>query len=66
MCHRCVTRVPFHDNDDETRTSKVFIWKYPIKQPVKNSIAVMSEINDDNLADHIRVCSDLIQNYTTK
>jgi hypothetical protein len=56
----------FHDSDEATLTSKGFIWVYPGKQPVKNSIAVMPEINDDNFADCIGVCSDFIQNYTTK
>jgi hypothetical protein len=56
----------FHNNDDATLTSKGFIWVFPGKQPVKNSIAVMPEINDDDFSECIGVCSDFIQNYTTK
>jgi hypothetical protein len=39
----------FHQEDDITLTSKGYIWAYPGKQPIKNSIAVMPELNKDDL-----------------
>ena len=53
----------WHENDTVTLTSKNYIWAYPGKQPIKNSIAVMPEINNDNVSGCIGVCSDYIQNY---
>lgn len=53
----------FHDNDEATLTSKGFIWVFPGKQPVSNSIAVMPEIHNDDYSQCIGICSDLIQNY---
>ena len=37
----------WHQKDDVTLTSKGWIWAYPGKQPVKGSIAVMPELNND-------------------
>lgn len=53
----------FHDNDEATLTSKGFIWVFPGKQPVSNSIAVMPEIYNDDFSKCIGICSDFIQNY---
>jgi hypothetical protein len=53
----------WHENDTVTLTSKKYIWAYPGKQPTKNSIAVMPEINNDNITNCIGICSDYIQNY---
>ena len=53
----------FHDNDDLTLTSKGFLWVFPVKQPVKNSIAVLPELYNDDLSSCIGICSDLINNY---
>ena len=53
----------FHDNDDLTLTSKGFLWVFPGKQPVKNSIAVLPELYNDDLSSCIGICSDLINNY---
>jgi len=53
----------WHENDTLTLTSKNYIWAYPGKQPIKNSIAVMPEINSDNISQCLGVCSDYIQNY---
>ena len=46
-----------------TLTSKNYIWAYPGKQPIKNSIAVLPEIYQDNLSECLGVCSDYIENY---
>ena len=56
----------FHDDDDAVLTSKKFVWVYPGKQPLKNSIAVMPEINNDDLSLCIGVCSDNIIHFKQK
>jgi hypothetical protein len=53
----------WHQEDTLTLTSRGYIWAYPGKQPIKNSIAVMPEIYNDNITDCIGVCSDYISNY---
>lgn len=53
----------WHENDTVTLTSKGYIWAYPGKQPIKNSIAVMPEIYNDTLSDCIGICSDFVGNY---
>jgi len=53
----------WHEEDTITLTSKNYIWAYPGKQPIKNSIAVMPEIYNDNLDTCIGVCSDYVKNY---
>jgi hypothetical protein len=53
----------WHETDTVTLTSKNYIWAYPGKQPIKNSIAVMPEINNDDLSKCLGICSDYIQNY---
>lgn len=53
----------WHQNDTLTLTSKNYIWVYPGKQPVKNSISVMPELNNDNFSQSIGICSDYIQKY---
>jgi len=53
----------WHENDTVTITSKGYIWAYPGKQPIKNSIAVMPEINNDKISECIGICSDYIENY---
>ena len=50
----------WHQNDDLTLTSKNYIWAYPNKQPIKNSIAVLPELYNDNLGVCKGVCSDNI------
>ena len=54
----------WHQKDDVTLTSQNYIWAYPGKQPIKNSIAVMPEIYKDNLAVCKGICSDNIIRYT--
>jgi hypothetical protein len=53
----------WHENDTLTLTSKNYIWAYPGKQPIVGSIAVMPELNDDDLSDCLGICSDYISNY---
>ena len=53
----------FHQEDDITLTSKGYIWAYPGKQPIKNSIAVMPELNKDDLTKATGICSDYIKDY---
>jgi hypothetical protein len=54
----------WHENDTLTLTSKNYIWAFPGKQPIQNSIAVLPELYDDNLEQCIGICSDFIQKYT--
>ena len=54
----------WHQEDTITLTSKNHIWVYPGKQPIKNSIAVMPEINDDDISKCLGVCSDYIEKYS--
>jgi len=56
----------WHETDTVTLTSKKYIWAYPGKQPIKNSIAVMPEINNDNIIDCLGICSDYIEKYQNK
>ena len=53
----------WHENDTFAITSKRFIWAFPGKQPIIGSIAVMPEINNDNISVCLGVCSDNIINY---
>ena len=53
----------WHENDTITLTSRGFIWAYPGKQPIKNSIAVKPELFDDNLSEVFGVCTDYVQKY---
>jgi hypothetical protein len=53
----------WHQKDDITLTNKGYIWAYPGKQPIKNSIAVLPEIFKDNLGVCKGICSDYIKNY---
>lgn len=53
----------WHQEDTLTLTSKKHIWVYPGKQPIKDSIAVMPEIYNDDISQCLGVCSDYIQNY---
>jgi|694.fasta_scaffold45625_8 hypothetical protein len=53
----------WHEEDTMTLTSHGYMWVYPGKQPVKNSIAVMPEIHNDDISECKGVCSDYIKNY---
>ena len=53
----------WHENDTVTLTNMGFIWAYPGKQPIRNSIAVMPEIYGDDVSMCCGICSDYIINY---
>tara|TARA_R110002060_G_scaffold43484_4_gene54906 strand:+ start:1306 stop:1731 length:426 start_codon:yes stop_codon:yes gene_type:complete len=53
----------WHQEDDITLTSKRYIWVYPGKQPIENSIAVMPELYNDDISKCIGICSDNIKKY---
>jgi hypothetical protein len=53
----------WHQEDTLTLTSQNHIWVYPGKQPIKNSIAVMPEINNDDITKCLGICSDIIEKY---
>lgn len=53
----------WHENDTITLTSFNFIWAFPGKQPIRESIAVMPEINNDDTSLCIGICSDFIERY---
>lgn len=48
----------YHDIDLMTLTSKQYIWAYPGKQPIRDSIAVLPEIYNDDISNCIGVCTD--------
>ena len=50
----------WHEGDTLTLTSKNYIWAFPGKQPIKNSIAVMPDINNDPIDGCLGICSDYI------
>ena len=56
----------WHETDKVTITSKGFIWAFPGHQPLKNSIAVMPEINNEDVSQCIGICSDYIEQYKDK
>jgi len=53
----------WHENDTITLTSKNYIWAYPGKQPITNSIAVMPELYNDSVEYCTGICSDFIKKY---
>jgi hypothetical protein len=53
----------WHQEDDITLTSENHIWAFPGKQPIKNSIAVMPEIYNDDISLCKGICSDYITRY---
>lgn len=53
----------WHENDTITLTSQNYVWAYPGKQPIVNSIAVMPEIYNDDTSQCIGICSDYIKKY---
>ena len=53
----------WHQEDTITLTSHQYIWVFPGNQPITNSIAVLPEINNDDISKCIGVCSDYIELY---
>tara|TARA_R110002167_G_scaffold321233_1_gene527107 strand:+ start:7467 stop:7913 length:447 start_codon:yes stop_codon:yes gene_type:complete len=56
----------FHQTDDATLTSRGYIWIYPGKKLVDNSVCVMPELGyTGDLQSCTAICSDYIQKYST-
>ena len=55
----------WHEEDTVTLTSKGYIWAYPGMQPIRDSIAVMPELKQDDVSSCIGICSDYVNNYKT-
>jgi len=53
----------WHQEDTLALTSHKYIWVFPGKQPVKNSISVTPELFNDSVDNCIGICSDFIKNY---
>ena len=53
----------WHEEDTLTLTSKQHVWVYPGKQPIIGSIAVMPELNNDDISTCLGICSDYIEKY---
>jgi hypothetical protein len=53
----------WHQEDDLTLTSLSYIWVYPGKQPIKNSVAVIPELYNDDTSKCIGICSDYIERF---
>jgi hypothetical protein len=53
----------WHETDTVTLTSKNYVWAYPGKQPIKDSIAVMPELENDNVLLCKGICSDYIKRF---
>lgn len=54
----------FHDIDDATLTSHGYIWTYPSKPLMPNSICVMPELGvKGNIKECYGICSNFIANY---
>lgn len=53
----------WHEEDKLTLTSHKYIWVYPGNQPIKNSIAVMPEIYNEDVSMSYGVCSDFVEKY---
>lgn len=53
----------WHENDTVTMTNKNYIWAFPGKQPILNSIAVLPEIYNDITSQSLGICSDIIERY---
>ena len=53
----------WHQNDDYTITSRGFIWTYPGKKLLPQSICVLPENVNYETFDCLGICSDLILKY---
>jgi hypothetical protein len=53
----------WHEEDTLTLTNKGFIWVYPGKQPIKQSIAVMPELHNDDVSQCFGICTDYSYDY---
>ena len=53
----------WHQEDDYTLTSKGFVWVYPGKPLIKNSIAVLPEKFKQDISICYGICTDNINKY---
>ena len=53
----------WHEEDTVTLTSKGYIWAYPGKQPIENSIAVLPERFNDDISKCVGICTDYVLKY---
>ena len=53
----------WHENDTVVLTNHGFMWAYPGKQPIKNSIAVMPERHNDDVSNCYGICTDYVFKY---
>ena len=53
----------WHQEDDYTITSKGFVWTYPGKSLLTNSICVLPEIVNYKEINCLGICSDYIERY---
>jgi hypothetical protein len=53
----------WHQNDTLTLTSRGLLWVFPGNQPIKNSVAVLPEIENENVKSCFAICSDYISKY---
>jgi len=53
----------WHESDTITITNRKFIWAFPGKQPINGSIAVLPELNNDDISQCVGICSDVIAKY---
>ena len=53
----------WHEGDTVTLTNKGYIWANIGKQPIRDSIAVLPEINNEDISQCKGICSDVISNY---
>lgn len=56
----------WHENDKLTLTSRGYIWVYPGNQKIPGSIAVLPELNNDDVSDCFGVCTDNVFKYQNK
>lgn len=53
----------YHNSDDVILTSKGYVWTYPKKKLINNSICVLPELGNQDLNKCIGICSDFIEKY---
>lgn len=53
----------WYENDTYTLTSKNYIWAYPRKNIIKESIVLLPELYNNDLNNSKGVCSDYIKKY---
>ena len=61
--HKINAHYFWHQEDDYTITSKGYIWTYPGKQLLLNSICVLPEIASYKNLKCAGICSDFIEKY---